>query len=272
MSDENVSFGGQLREWRRHRRMSQLDLAMTAAISQRHLSFVESGRSQPSRDMVIRLAEHLSLPMRARNALLLSAGYAPIHSERSWGDPALGSVHRGIELVLAAYEPFPSLAVDRHWTMMMANKAVSLFLKGIDGGLLHPPVNVLRLSLHPKGLAPRIANLLEWRDHILARLAQQIEQSADSKLIALLDELKGYPSPYRTKPRTRETTSEAGRVAIPLRLRTETGELSFLSTTTVFGTPLEITLSELAIESFLPADAETLAALQRITQNGQVGH
>jgi transcriptional regulator with XRE-family HTH domain len=267
MSDENASFGGQLRQWRRRRRMSQLDLALTAAISQRHLSFVESGRSRPSRDMVIRLAERLSLPMRARNALLLSAGYAPIHSERSWSDPALQTVRRSIELVLAAYEPFPSLAVDRHWTMVMANKAVGLFLEGIDADLLHPPVNVLRLSLHPKGLAPRIANLIEWRDHVLARLGQQIEQSADGQLVALLEELESYPAPYRSRPRSRGTAGEAGAVAVPLRLRTQEGELSFLSTTTVFGTPLEITLSELAIESFLPADAVTLAALQQTVGN-----
>jgi transcriptional regulator with XRE-family HTH domain len=264
MTIPDTNFGGQLRDWRRRRRMSQLELALTAEISQRHLSFVESGRSQPSREMVVRLAEHLAVPIRARNTLLVAAGYAPVHGERPLSDPALQSVRKAIELVLAAHEPFPSLAVDRHWSMVMANNAIGPLLAGIDAELLKPPVNVLRLSLHPKGLAPRIVNLGEWRDHIIVRVGRQIEQCADPQLMALLDELKTYPVPYRKQPPKRGPDAAHGSIAVPLQLSTNDGLLSFLSTTTVFGTPLDITLSELAIETFLPADAGTMAALANL--------
>jgi transcriptional regulator with XRE-family HTH domain len=254
-----ASFGALLREWRQRRRISQLDLALDAEISSRHLSFIETGRSQPSRDMVLRLADQLDVPLRERNALLLAAGYAPIYAERSLDDPALGSVRAMIDRVLKGHEPFPAVAIDRHWTLIAANAAVAPLLVGCDGVLLAPPVNVLKLSLHPAGLSPRIANLPQWREHLLSRLRRQIAHSADPVLAALLAELSDYPAPSSD----RRTTSHGDdvEIAVPLQIATDAGVLSFLGTSMVFGTPRDITLSELAIEAFLPADAFTLSAL-----------
>ncbi len=181
------SVGDHLREWRQRRRMSQLDLACEADISTKHLSFLETGRSQPSRDMVLHLADRLEIPLRDRNMLLVAAGYAPVFPERPLGDPALGAARKAIDLVVAGHEPYPALAVDRHWSMLAANATVGRLMAGVDAALLKPPVNVLRLSLHPKGLAPRIANLAEWRAHLLARLRRQIDLSADPVLAALGD-------------------------------------------------------------------------------------
>ncbi len=252
-------FGDLLREWRQRRRVSQLDLALDAEISARHLSFVETGRSQPSREMVLRLAERLEVPLRERNQLLVSAGYAPVFPERPLGDPALQAARKAIDLVLAGHEPYPALAVDRHWNLVSANAAVTRLIADVAAPLMKPPVNVLRLSLHPDGLAPRIANLAEWRAHLLARLRQQIEISADPVLAELLSELSAYKAPAsRTPP---AVDSEYGGVVVPFRLHTDGGVLSFISTTTVFGTPVDITLSELALESFFPADAATADAL-----------
>lgn len=249
-------FGDLLRDWRKRRRLSQLDLATEADISQRHLSFVESGRAKPSRDMVLHLAEQLDIPLRERNFLLVAAGYAPVFPERALEDPAMRAARDAVERVLAGHEPHPAIAVDRHWTLLSANRAFAPLLEGIDGALLAPPVNVLRLSLHPKGAAPRIANLAEWRAHILARLRRQAEVSADPVLRALLDELRAYPAPAAARP------VDTDGIAVPLRLATPDGTLSFLSTTMVFGTPVDITLSELTIEAFFPADAETAAAMR----------
>lgn len=246
--------------------MSQLDLAVEAEISTRHLSFVESGRSQPSREMLLHLAERLDVPLRERNLLLVSAGYAPVFAERSIGDPALASARKAIELVLKGHEPYPALAVDRHWTLVDANKAVTPLLAGAAPALLKPPVNVLRLSLHPDGLAPRIANLAEWRAHLFERLRKQIEISADPVLVALLDELRALPAPsHPRRPPPAPNPDYAG-VVVPLQLATEAGVLSFLSTTTVFGTPVDVTLSEIALESFFPADRATAEALGRLSQ------
>jgi transcriptional regulator with XRE-family HTH domain len=253
------SVGDLLRTWRQRRRLSQLDLALDAEISQRHLSFVESGRAAPSREMVLRLAARLDVPLRERNALLLAAGYAPTYRERSLDDPELAPARRAIDLLLKAHEPYPALAVDRRWTMVAANAVVPLLLASVaDASLLRPPVNVLRLSLHPGGLAPAIANLPDWRTHILERLERQIEASADPALVDLRAELAAYPVP---RAATRDPLDPAGLV-VPLVLRTEAGTLSFLSTTTVFGTPVDVTLSELAIESFFPTDPETAEALR----------
>src|SRR5512134_3657524 len=185
-------FGAHLRHWRQHRRLSQLDLAQEAEISTRHLSFVETGRSVPSREMVLRLAERLDVPLRERNAMLTAAGYAPMYRERPLDDPALSAARRAVDLVLKGHEPYPALAVDRHWNLLAHNRAVAPFLAGASPVLLAPPVNVLRLSLHPEGLAPRIANLAQWRAHLLARLHQQVAASADRTLAALLEELAGY--------------------------------------------------------------------------------
>jgi transcriptional regulator with XRE-family HTH domain len=264
MATAATSVGDHLREWRRRRRMSQLDLAVDAEISTRHLSFVESGRAQPSREMVLHLAERLTVPLRDRNLLLVSAGYAPVFAERPIGDPALAAARKAIELVLKGHEPYPALAVDRHWTLVDANRAVAPLLAGAAPTLLKPPVNVLRLSLHPDGLAPRIANLPEWRAHLLERLRKQIEVSADPMLVALLEELRALPAPSR-RPPPAPNPDYAG-VVVPLQLATEAGVLSFLSTTTVFGTPVDVTLSEIALESFFPADRATAEALQRRSQ------
>jgi transcriptional regulator with XRE-family HTH domain len=257
--------GDHLREWRQRRRLSQLDLACEADISTRHLSFLETGRSQPSREMVLHLAERLEVPLRERNVLLVAAGYAPVFPERKLDDPALGAARRAIELVLKGHEPYPALVVDRHWTLVAANGAVAPLLAGIAAPLLEPPVNVLRLSLHPDGLAPRIANLGEWRAHLLDRLRRQIDVTADPALAELMQELRGYPAP---SGRAAAAPSSAiyDQIVVPLRLATDAGILSFFSTTMVFGTPVDITLSELALETFFPADtatAETLRAAIR---------
>ena len=255
--------GHLLRAWRQRRRRSQLELACDADISTRHLSFLETGRSQPSRDMVLLLAEQLEIPPRERNALLIAAGYAPIFSERPLDDPSLQAARKVVDLVLAGHEPYPALAVDRHWTLIAANRTVPLFMAGAEPSLLKPPVNVLRLSLHPEGLAPRIVNLTEWRLHLLARLRRQIEMSGDSVLAELHRELSEYPVPAGLQADPGAEQDYAG-VAVPLQFATEAGVLSFLSTTTVFGTPVDITLSELALESFFPADALTFDALTRM--------
>jgi transcriptional regulator with XRE-family HTH domain len=255
-------IGEHLREWRQRRRMSQLDLACEADISTRHLSFLETGRSLPSRDMILHLAERLDIPLRERNVLLLAAGYAPVFPLRPLDDPALRPARKAVDLVLAGHEPYPAVAIDRHWTLVAANGAVPLLLAGADPSLLRPPVNVLRLSLHPAGLASRIANLPQWRAHLLMRLRQQIDVTADPVLRDLLKELSAYPAPPATGGRDAEP-DYAG-VAVPFRLVTEEGILSFFSTTTVFGTPVDITLSELAIEAFFPADAGTAEAMHRL--------
>jgi transcriptional regulator with XRE-family HTH domain len=259
MSGATASIGELLRDWRRRRRMSQLDLATEAEISARHLSFLETGRATPSRDMVMRLANHLDLPLRERNRLLLVAGFAPAHHERALDDPSLAAVRQAIELILKSHEPFPALAIDRHWQLVSANRQVMMLVAGAAPHLLTPPVNVLRLSLHPEGLAPRIENLAEWRGHLLERLARQINSSGDQALIALLQELKSLPfATGRMPPR------DFGGVAVPLRLRTAEGTLQLYSMTTVFGTPLDVTLAELALETFLPADDRSGELLRRL--------
>jgi transcriptional regulator with XRE-family HTH domain len=252
--------GDLLREWRQRRRLSQMDLALDADISTRHLSFLETGRSTPSRDMILRLAEQLEIPLRERNALLNAAGFAPAYQQRPLADPALAPARQAVELVLKGHEPYPAIAVDRHWTLVSANSAVAPLLAGVDAALLQPPVNVLRLSLHPDGLAPRIANLAEWRAHLLARLRHQLDATADAVLLDLLRVLRDYPAP-------RETPAAPPRdfagVLVPLQLLTADGLLNLISTTTVFGTPVDITLSELALETFFPADAATAELLRK---------
>jgi transcriptional regulator with XRE-family HTH domain len=259
-----LAAGDYLRSWRRRRRMSQLELALEAEISQRHLSFVESGRSVPSREMLMRLAERLDVPLRERNAILLAAGYAPVFSERSLEDPAMTAARRAIELVLKGHEPYPALAVDRHWNMIAANASLALMLAGVaDRTLLKPPVNVLRLSLHPNGLAPRIANLAEWRGHLLDRLRSQIMATNDPALADLMQELSSYPAIGKLAARAAAPADHGG-VLVPLELASDAGLLSFISTTTVFGAPRDITLSELALEAFFPANAETAEVLRRL--------
>ncbi|SEK36133.1 transcriptional regulator, XRE family [Stigmatella aurantiaca] len=257
--------GALLRQWRERRGLSQLHLACRADVSSRHVSFLETGRSQPSREMLLHLAEELEVPLRERNALLMAAGYAPVYAERSLDDPALQATREAVELVLKGHEPYPALAVDRHWSLVSANRALGALLTGIAPELLQPPVNVLRLSLHPAGLAPRILNLAQWRAHLLARLRHQVDLTADPVLSALHDELRGYPAP-EGPAHGKGRESEPVGVVVPLRLETAVGVLSFFSTITVFGTPIDITLSELAIESFFPADPATAEALRRLSE------
>lgn len=251
--------GPLLREWRQRRRTSQLELALDAGISARHLSFVETGRSRPSREVLLRLAEELRMPLRERNQLLLAAGLAPVFASRPLDDPALRAARRAVDLVLKGHEPYPALAVDRHWTLIAANAALGPLLEGVAPALLTPPVNVLRLGLHPEGLAPRILNFREWRAHLLARLHQQLDAAGDPAISTLIEELRAYPGATTAGHGSRD---DLGGVAVPLRLKTSLGDLAFISTTTVFGTPLDLTLEELAIESFFPADTATAEALR----------
>ncbi len=251
-------FGEHLRHWRQHRRLSQQGLALEAEISTRHLSYVETGRAQPSREMVLRLAERLSVPLRERNALLVAAGFAPMYQARPLDHPDLAAARQAVELVLKGHEPSPALAVDRHWNLVATNAVVPLLLDGVAPWLLEPPVNVLRLSLHPEGLGPRLANSAQWRAHLLHRLQQQIAATADSELQALHDEIAAYPFAED------KDSPLPSPIAVPFELHTHLGTLSFISTITIFGTPVDVTLQELAVESFFPADAETQRALQRL--------
>ena len=260
METATVEIGGYIRTWRQRRRLSQLELALDSAISTRHLSFLETGRSRPSRDVVLRLADRLDVPLRDRNVMLVSAGYAPVFPERAIDDTALGAARAAIELMLRGQEPYPALAIDRKWNMVSANRALAPFLEGVSPELLAPPLNVLMLSLHPEGLAPRIENLAEWRSHLLDRLQRQIEITADPALVDLMHRLDALPPGPRPMARRHETQSGP---LIPIRLRLGDEVLAMFSTTTVFGTPLEITLSELAIESFFPADDRTAGRLRR---------
>lgn len=264
MSTSTQPVGSLLREWRIRRRLSQLDLALDAEISARHLSFLETGRSKPSREMLLRLAEQLQVPLRERNALLNSAGYAPIYKERPISDPEMRSAREAVDVILKGHEPFPALAVDRRWNLVASNRTVAPLLAGADPELLKPPVNVLRLSLHPNGIASRIENYGDWREHLLHRLDRQIRASADEDLRELHNELSAYPAPAGTHER-RTIPAEAGSsIAVPFKLRTAAGVLSFFSTTTIFGTPVDVTLSELALESFFPADRFTADVVREI--------
>lgn len=269
MSTDSVSatpgLGALLRDWRQRRRLSQLELALQAEVSTRHLSFVETGRARASRELVLHLAELLQLPLRERNRWLLSAGFAPAYAESALEDPALGAAREAVRRVIELHSPYPAVAVDRHWNLQMANASAQALLASAAPELLQAPANVLRLSLHPRGLAPQIINLRQWRQHLLARLHRQVQDSADPGLAALLEELAGYPSLAHEQDGHDTPESPAPDVLMLFRLRSPLGELALFSTITVFGTPVDITLSELALECFYPADAETdrrLRALQ----------
>ena len=255
ITESLAPVGQLLRSWRERRMLTQLELALRADVSARHLSFVETGRSRPTSAMILRIAQNLDVPLRERNVLLLSGGYAPAFPAHQLADPPMRHVHEAIEHVLRAHEPYPAVVIDGQWDLVAANDAVPLLTEGAAAALLEPPVNVLRLSLHPDGIAPRIVNLAEWRAHLLDRLNRDIESTAAPALIELRDELATYPSPGHADADTRA-------ILVPLRLRVHDTVLSLLSTTTVFGTPRDITLAELAIESFYPADARTAAFLK----------
>lgn len=264
-SPHTPPVGTLLRDWRQRRRLSQLDLALDTEVSARHLSFIETGRATPSRDMLLRLAERLDIPLRERNTMLMAAGHAPAYAERTLADPSMASAQRAVSLILQGHMPYPAIAVDSHWTLLQANPIAQALMGSVDPSLLQGPVNVLRASLHPKGFAPNIVNGADWRAHLLARLHQQIEASGDPVLSALLEELREYPVPAQEADTQQHAPDDdLGGVAVPLRLRTPFGVLSFISTTTVFGTPVDITLSELALETFFPADEATQQALQAL--------
>ncbi len=260
------SFGNTLKAWRKQRRLSQLDLAGDADISTRHLSFLETGRSKPSRDMILHLAECLDVPLRERNGLLVAGGFAPIYAEHDFAGEGASAIRTAVDQILSAHEPYPALAMDRHWNMVAANNIVPLMLGGIDADLLQPPINLLRLSLHPMGLASRVANFTQWRDHLLDRLRRQIEVTADPELIALFDEAKRYHPPEPLTEIEDNGDDAINSLIVPLVLKTDAGMLRFISTTTVFGTPVEVTLSELAIETLLPADEATAQALRTLAE------
>lgn len=265
MDTRATAFGPLLRQWRQARRISQMELAHRAEVSTRHLSWLETGRAMPSRAMALRLAETLEVPLRERNAMLTAAGFAPLYRERPLADPALAAVREALQRLLDAHEPWPALAVDRHWRLVAHNRLVPLLLAQAAPALREPPVNVLRLSLHPQGLAPLIANLPAWRDHVLARLARQVSVTGDDVLAALLDELRALPLPAATAPAAVASAPPAfDDVAVPLSLHSPAGVLNFITTVTVFGAPHDVTLSELAVETLLPADAATAAALRQI--------
>ncbi len=257
---ETHTAGSLLREWRTRRRMSQLDLALDAEVSTRHLSFVETGRSRPSASLVLHLAERLEVPLRDRNQLLLAAGHAPLFGQHDFDAPELAPVREAVERVLAAQDPYPALVVDGHWGLVAANRAVGLLTEGAAPWLLEPPVNVLRLSLHPEGVAPRIVNLPQWRSHVLERLTRQATATADTALTALYIELAALPGGEDPSHGSQDPIARA--IAVPLRLRAGDGELTFLSTVTTFGTATDVTVSELTIESFFPADQATDDALR----------
>lgn len=250
--------GQLLRAWRQRRRLTQLELSLRAEVSTRHLSFLETGRSSASRDMLLHLAEHLDVPLRERNALLVAGGYAPTYPEREMDAPAMDAVRRAIDRLLAGHDPYPAVVVDRWWNLAAANAGVALLTDGVAPELLTPPINVLRASLHPDGLARRIRNLGEWRAHLLTRLRGQVDRTGDPQLAALLDELSGYQPAV---PGIAHTHRYDG-VAVPLRLAAPGGDLVFLSTVATFGTPVDLTVADLSIELFFPADQATRARVQ----------
>lgn len=259
-----TSFGDHLRHWRQRRRFSQMDLAHVAEVSTRHLSCVETGRASPSREMVLRLVERLDVPLRERNAWLVAAGFAPMYRARPLQDPEMASARAAVQRILECHEPWPALAMDRHWNLVMHNRLVPLLMADAAPELLQGPVNVLRLSLHPQGLAPRIANLRQWREHLFERLRQQIRATGDAVLVALLDELKGYPEGTSDTATGQHLAlpGEHPGVLMPFQFHTPHGVLQLVSTTTVFGSPVDITLQELALETFFPADDATATALR----------
>lgn len=257
--------GELLRSWRERRRLSQLDLDASGVVSARHLSALETGRSRPTSRMILHLSEHLDVPLRERNRLLLAGGYAPAYPESTLDAPGMSAVHEAIELVLDGLRPTPALVIDRHWDLVAANAGLAPLLDGLSPELLEPPINVLRLALHPDGLAGRTANLVEWRAHLLGRLAREVDASGDPALAALLDELVDLPAPAGAAP---GAPRWPGQVVVPLVLRHGDVLLRFMSTTTVFGTPQDVTVDELAIEAFFPADAATAAALAAVAAPG----
>jgi transcriptional regulator with XRE-family HTH domain len=260
-STATPTVGPLLRDWRQRRRLSQLDVSARAAISTRHLSFLETGRARPSREMVLHLAEELAVPLRERNTLLVAAGFAPVYQETPLEDDDMATVRETLQQLLTSHEPNPALIVDRQWNLVLANRAIELMTTGVAEALLTPPVNVIRIALHPEGLAPRIANFEEWSGHLLSRLAREVTATGDAGLAALYDELVAYPG-VSAQEHAVPHGDGASRLMVTLRLKSPLGDLAFFSTVATFGTAVDITLAELSIESFFPADASTAATLR----------
>lgn len=255
--------GPLLRAWRERRRVSQLELALRADSSARHISFVETGRSRPSEEMVLRLAEHLDVPVRERNSLLLAAGYAPRYPETPLDDPALGALREGLERLIQGYEPYPALVVDATYTVVAANRGITMLLDGVPESLLQPPLNAMRLTLHPEGMAPRIRNLGEWRGHLLTQMERQIALHRSEPLRALYEEVAAYPAPEKVDDGEQPADS-VPYFALPMRIEHDGRVLSFVSSISTFNTPMDVTVSELAIETFLPADPATAKYLHAL--------
>jgi transcriptional regulator with XRE-family HTH domain len=256
----STPVGELLRSWRQRRSLSQLELALEAAVSARHVSFLETGRAKPSRDMVMHLAEHLEVPLRERNGLLLAAGYAPLYGEHSFESEEMLPVRQALDRFLRAHEPYPAIVIDRHHNLLAANDALAALTDGVAAELLEPPANALRVALHPRGMAPRTVNFGEWSGHLLGRLRREARITGDQELQSLHRELAGYPG-VQSEPL--QEAVAAAEIVVPLRLRTDSGELAFFSTIATFGTALDITLAEVAIEAFYPANARTAMRLLR---------
>ncbi|MEU6016456.1 helix-turn-helix transcriptional regulator [Streptomyces sp. NPDC047515] len=294
----DTGVGPLLRSWREQRRISQLELALRADSSARHISFIETGRSRPSEDMILRLAEHLDIPVRERNALLVVAGYAPRYAQTALDDPALGALREGMERLLHGYDPYPALVVDGMYNVVAANRGIAMLLEDVAGHLLVPPLNAMRLTLHPEGLAPRIRNLREWRADLLAQMERQIALARSAELRELYEEVAGYPAPDGTdRAENSEDAATAGSsgsggstgaigesttrngdgdgravgpasslpFALPLHIEHGGQVLSFVSSIATFNTPMDVTVAELAIETFLPADRATADHLRSLT-------
>jgi transcriptional regulator with XRE-family HTH domain len=261
--------GPLLRGWRERRRISQLELALRADSSARHISFIETGRSRPSAEMILRLAEHLDVPVRERNALLLAAGYAPRYAETPLDDPAMGALREGMERLLQGYEPYPAVVVDGTYTVLAANRGIAMLLEGLPEHLLTPPLNAMRITLHPEGLSSRIRNLREWRGHLLTQMEREIALARSEPLRELYDEVAAYPLPEIPEiPETGagpEDRHEPPYFALPLQIEHDGRVLSFVSSISTFNTPMDVTVAELAIETFLPADPATAKYLQSLT-------
>ncbi|WP_052668883.1 helix-turn-helix domain-containing protein [Nitriliruptor alkaliphilus] len=257
-----AGFGAQLRSWRTRRRLSQQDLSLLAEVSTRHLSFLETGRSRPSRAMVLALAEHLAVPLRERNDLLLAAGHAPAYPHRPLDAPEMSAVRAAVDRILHGHEPLPAVAVDRRWDLVAANAPVAALTAGVSAEVLGPPTNVYRLTLHPGGLAPLIVNLEEVAHHLLDRLSRDLEATGDPDLAALHDEVRRYPTVSSLPTHIDVPTG----VVVPFRLRHPQGQLNLFTTVTTFGTPADVTVSELALELFYPLDEATAARLTALAE------
>jgi transcriptional regulator with XRE-family HTH domain len=261
------ALGPLLAGWRKRRGLTQLELASTAGVSTRHLSFLETGRARASRELVLHLAEHLDVPLRERNRLLLAAGFAPTYPETPIDAPEMDTVRDAIDLLMRLHDPFPALVMNQRFELVAANRAFGFLTEGVASHLLGPPVNVMRTALHPEGLAGRVINLAEFRNHLLGRIQRGHLRTGDDDLAALYDELAAYPLPDHAAP-----VGPPPAVVFPVRLRHRNAELAFFSIIGTFDTPVDITVAELSIESFFPADRATEAVLRSKARDwGNVG-